>query len=277
MKVLACQISVPAVSDAAARDAHLARLAERLDDELAREPADLVVLPELSSISYSRDAFEALDALGETETGPSFQTFRELAVRHRAQIAFGIPRRADGGFHIAHVVVDAAGECAGYYDKLHTAQFGASVEKEYFQRGSTLLVFDVDGIRVAPVICYDFRFPELVRRLSVELGADLIIHPVAFYRDASFPSWHHFAVCRAMENQVYFLSLNRAGEAWGSSIFCPPWVDDETPANVFDNAEEFRRLRVDPEVIRRVRSTYRFRAERLDDYGSLPPRFAPRV
>jgi nitrilase len=36
-----------------------------------------------------------------------------------------------------------------------------------------------------------------------------------------------------MENQVYLLSLNRAGADYGGSVFCPPWLDDDHPPQFF--------------------------------------------
>jgi len=44
---------------------------------------------------------------------------------------------------------------------------------------------------------------------------DLILHVGAYARDESFYSWHAFAVTRAVENQFFVLSLNRAGTHFG--------------------------------------------------------------
>ena len=269
ISVLACQIAVPDVENAAARDAHLERIADRIDGLLATRHADLVVLPELSAISYSRAAFDRLDELAEGPEGPSAERFGALARKHRAWFAFGVPRVDDGRFFISHMAVNPDGGYAGCYDKIHTAQFGASMEKDYFARGGRLLVLDVDGVRVAPIICYDFRFPDLTATLRRRHDIGLLIHPVAFYRDRTFPSWHHIAVARAVENQSYYLSLNRAGEEYGSSLWCPPWVDDELRPETFGTAEEFRYFSVDPEIIRRVRSEFTYDADRLSDYAGL--------
>ncbi|MCZ7677151.1 MAG: hypothetical protein M5U35_16630 [Roseovarius sp.] len=71
IRLLACQIDVPAMTGADGRAAHLARTTRLVSDELARAPADLVVLPELSSIAYGGAAFAHLDALAEPLEGPS--------------------------------------------------------------------------------------------------------------------------------------------------------------------------------------------------------------
>ncbi|TMV41174.1 carbon-nitrogen hydrolase family protein, partial [Thioclava sp. BHET1] len=165
-----------------ARDRHLARTAAAVSEQLAKAdaPIDLVVLPELSSIEYSRPAFDMLDVLAEPLDGPSFRTWSAVARRFEVSIAFGVPVRAGDSLRITQIVVGPDGERRGAYGKIHTAQFGASMENEYFVRGETIFVFEVAGIKVAPIICYDIRIPELSRTLCVDLGVDLILHCGAY-------------------------------------------------------------------------------------------------
>ena len=67
--------------------------------------------------------------------------------------------------------------------------------------------------------------PETVwRRLAWDEGCDLILHPSAFVRDATFPCYHQFVTTRAVENGVYVLSVNHAGAHFGDSLAVPPWV-----------------------------------------------------
>jgi len=267
LSVLACQPEIPPTPTVKARDAHVARLVGWLDRELAEAPADLVVLPELATIDYSREAFARLDELAETPDGPSCAAFAALARRHGAAVSFGFPRQVGTGFRISQAVIGPEGGLVGIYDKIHLAQYGASMEKEYFERGAHVLAFELGGIRIAPIICYDIRIPELARALALEHGVGLILHAGAYFRDESFVSWPAFAVTRAMENQVYLLSLNRAGADYGGSMFCPPWVDETVEVQLFpEHAEACRRLTVDPGIIAAVRRGYSFLADRLPAY-----------
>ena len=270
LTLLACQVTVPPTPSVDARDAHVARLAEMVDRNLSDQRVDLVVLPELSCIDYSREAFDQLNAIAEPAEGPSFQTFSVVARRHNTTIAFGIAEAAETDFHISQVVIGPDGALIGTYRKIHIAQFGASMEKEYFQAAPQLLVFEINGIRIAPIICYDIRVPELCRTLCLKHGADLILHCGAYARDLSFHTWPHFAVTRALENQVHFLSLNRAGPEFGSSMYCPPWIDETQPQVTFGVGEEIRRFVIDLAKTAEVRETYSFLADRLDDYENLP-------
>ncbi|WP_282610124.1 carbon-nitrogen hydrolase family protein [Pelagibius sp. Alg239-R121] len=269
MRLLACQIDIPSTATPDARDRHLDSLERRVSEALVKTPADLVVLPELSAIDYSRESFARLDLLAEDLEGPSFERFREIAKRFDIAVVYGIPRKGDDGYHISQVAVGPDGAVIGCFDKLHLAQYGASMEKEYFTRGKAPFSFSFRGVKIAPIICYDIRFPELSRSLALEHGVDLILHCGAYARDRSFYSWHHFVVSRALENQLYFLSLNRAGVDFGHSIFCPPWIDEELPALTFpEHAEAFVRCDVDLEQMKAVRREYSFLADRLARYGN---------
>lgn len=269
LTLLACQIDIPAMTTAPERDAHLEQSAAKVTTclEASEDVVDLVVLPELSSLDYARETFENIDEMAEPLDGASFRTWREVAVAHDVFVVYGFARKGEGGPFISMAVVGPDGTLIGHYDKLHLAQYGASMEKEYFHRGDHVFVFDIKGFRLAPIICYDIRIPELSRTLVIDRNVDVILHCGAYYRDESFHTWHPFATTRAMENQVFFLSLNRAGANYGSSLFCPPWQDENTPPLAFSEREEdFRLITLDRETLRRVRAEYSFLTDRLADY-----------
>ncbi len=268
ISLLACQLAIEPTRSAEQRDKHLRDASTRVRQALSTKHAELVVLPELSAIEYSRDSFAALDELAEPLDGPSFRTWSALAREFDTTIVYGFPRRASGGdFRICAGVVGASGELLGYYDKLHLAQFGASMEQEYFRAGEHLFVFELNGFRLAPIICFDIRPPELCRTLVVDLGVDVILHSGAYYRDPSFYSWHAFAQTRAVENQVYFLSLNRAGQHYGNSLFVPPWIDETKAATGFpDHEESLQYFKISKQPMTAARRDFAFLAERLPSY-----------
>ncbi|MCP4689859.1 MAG: hypothetical protein GY859_17535, partial [Desulfobacterales bacterium] len=82
-------------------------------------------------------------------------------------------------------------------------------ERLCFDAGDTgfFVVEDVErDVRVGPMICYDWRFPESARVLAL-LGADLIVCPSNLVTDA----WRIVMPTRAIENKVYVAVANRAG------------------------------------------------------------------
>jgi len=72
----------------------------------------------------------------------------------------------------------------------------------------------------------------------VNQGVDFILHCGAYFRDDSFYSWHSFVMTRAIENQIFFLSLNRAGVDYGDSVMSYPWSDANRQPVQFDEKSE---------------------------------------
>ena len=79
---------------------------------------------------------------------------------------------------------------------------------------------------------------------------------------------------RSIENQTYSLSLNRAGEHFGDSLFCLPWMDDNKPPLSFDaSKEQLQYVEVKREIIDQERQNYTFLADRLPSYD-IPVKLA---
>lgn len=276
LKVLGLQIL-----SAAERSTNLHRAAELIR---ANPGHDLYVLPELSSTGYDQNCFDRLDELAEDAfTGPSATFFRDVACEANAHIAYGFPRRlsdtevadssSGGRFAITHAVMAPEGKILCTYDKMHLCNMGDCSEvAQGFSPGSELSTFECGGIKIGLTICYDLRFPELHREYAWARGCDLILHPSAFVRDATFPTYHAFVTTRAQENGIYVLSVSYAGDKFGSSIAAPPWLgpvpglEDEGDAQlapaVLGTDEAVLPLVVDPRTLNAVRRAYPYRTDR---------------
>ena len=235
---------------------------------------DLYVLPELSSAGYGVDTFHCRERLAEPPlNGPSFNRFSRLAVELDAFVAYGILRRNIGDtYYICHVVVGPHGRPVCYYDKMHLCDMGACAEgaQGVTAGAAEPCAFYCRGWTVGLCICYDLRFPELWRDLAWKRGADVVVHPSAFFRDATFPSWHAFVCARAVENQVYVVSVSHAGEDFGGSIAHPPWLgpvaddDDDfdlAPALADDAAPCALVCRLDRRALDAVRRQFPYRKD----------------
>lgn len=270
LRLLACQIDVPPFTTVAQRDAHLENTAAKVGAQLSAAPTDLVVLPELASIDYARDTFENLDQLAEPLDGPSYQTWATIAQTHDCHVLYNFARLSGSDYFITAAVVAPDGTMVGHYDKLHLCHYGASMEKDYFTKGDHLFSFKVNGFTLAPIICYDIRIPELSRTLTLDHNVDAVLHCGAYYRDESFETWHPFATTRALENQVFLLSLNRAGEHYGNSLFCRPWMDENTQPTGFPaQAEHFAALTLTKSEIAQARKNYTFLTDKFPRYDTL--------
>ena len=272
LTLLACQIDIPFMTTGAERDAHIDRVAAAIDTSLnTGGGVDLVVLPELASLHYSEACFNHLAALAEhLDDSPTLKRLAEVAQQHKTSILAGLARRDSAGAHyISQVLIEPDGRYNRWYDKLHIAQFGASMEKLFFHRGDHVLVFEIRGFTFGVIICYDMRIPELSRDLARRHQVDILLHPTAFCRDETFFSWHDFAKTRALENQVYFASVNRAGADFGSSVLMKPWVDENAPPEVLPTEETFARWLLTRDAITEARAEYPFLKDLREDYSAF--------
>ena len=167
LTMLACQASVPPVQNASDRDVHVLALCDRIRQYLdGTDTVDLIVLPELCTIEYSIGAFSHLGSLAEPIDGPSTQAFSQLAQESGAMVVFGMARSIKRGFAISQLIIDGAGQMVVCYEKMHLCHYGASTEKDCFEAGERAVFVDLKGWRIAPIICYDIRIPELSRAVG---------------------------------------------------------------------------------------------------------------
>lgn len=272
MRILAIQPAIQKSSNRQEKLEHVAELAKKVELTIQTQGAekiDLVALPELTTIEYTKEAFENLHELAEPLTDGSFSLFSKLAKQYSTFISLSLPRKEDKNYYISNIVINQQGELQTSYDKIHIPGFGCPSEKNYFSAGGSISVFRVEDFNIGIIICYDFRFQEYIKFLVDRFNLNLILHPVAFKEDETFPSWHNFVVTRALENQIYFLSINRAGENWGNSIFCSPWIDNQIKPFVFDKKEQYKVFDLNLETLEKVKKIYSFATDRLKDYKNL--------
>ncbi len=171
----------------------------------AQPGADLWVIPELFATGYVFGSRAEVERLAEpVPDGPTTRGLVDLARARRTSIVAGVAERAaDGRFHNSCVAVDPAGGVRALYRKTHLFDF----EKEWFDPGDTgFMRVDLAGARVGLMICFDWRFPEAARTLTL-MGAQVIAHP----SNLVHPHCQEAMVTRALENGVFVVTANRIG------------------------------------------------------------------
>ena len=95
------------------------------------------------------------------------------------------------------------------YDKRHTFMGG---EKEQLSTGENLITINYKGWRIRPFVCYDLRFPVWLRNSYKDgvFGYDLAI-VIANWPMQKSHIWNTLIPARAIENQAYFIGVNRVG------------------------------------------------------------------
>jgi predicted amidohydrolase len=184
----------------AGRRRNLDRVAAALSDA----SFDLVVLTELFATGYGFAGRTDVAARAEAvPAGPTTGALIDIA-RSKHGFIVGSIVEADRGRCYNTAVVAGPHGFVGRHRKAHLPD----VERQYFDSGEPdAAVFDLDGVRVGLVVCFESWFPEYCRRLALG-GADILCHPANFGGSMS----PDVIRTRAIENLVFTITANRVGQ-----------------------------------------------------------------
>ena len=196
--------------------------AEQLIRQAAKEQPDVIVLPETWNTGFfPENVAELADRDGQKTKAVIGGLAKELSVNI---VAGSVANVREGKVYNTSFVFDREGACIASYDKTHL--FTPMGEDAYFTPGDHLCRFTLDGLRCAVVICYDIRFPELIRSLAVE-GLDMLF-VVSQWPDVRIAHLETLTQARAIENQIFVVCCNSCGRAGvtkygGHSAVIDPW------------------------------------------------------
>jgi omega-amidase len=180
----------------------------------------LIVLPETFATGFSMN----VAAIAEAPEGQTERFLAELAVEYKACVLGGLVTIAGDGRGLNQAVAfGPSGELLARYTKLHP--FSYAGEDEHYAPGDSIETLAFGGLTIAPMICYDLRFPEAFRS-SVRAGADCFV-VIANWPAARAGHWDALLAARAIENQAFVIGVNRCGNdpknayAGGSRILGP--------------------------------------------------------
>jgi omega-amidase len=202
MRVIGCQIDI-AWEDKAENHRRVLRQLRHLN---STEPVAgaLVVLAEMFSTGFSMN----VAGITDSESRATQQFLSETAKEFGIYLLGGVVTTDAGGEGRNECVLySPAGVELARYCKIRRFTIGG--EADNYVAGTDPVIVELQGIKVAPFICYDLRFPELFRA-ATRLGAQ------AFTVIASWPQpriqhWIRLLEARAIENQAYIIGVNRCG------------------------------------------------------------------
>jgi predicted amidohydrolase len=211
---------------------------DRLTRAAAAEGAQLIVLPEkwtaMGSVQELRACAEPLD-------GRAVSWARDTAAELRVDLVAGsFLERIPGEERFANtcVHVSPSGAVRAVYRKLH--MFDVSIDGRSYREsdielpGEEIVLSETSpGVGLGLAICYDLRFPELFRVLTVG-GARILALPSAFTLPTTRDHWEILVRARAIENQAFIIAANQVGphpgdrseivqHSGGRSMIVDPW------------------------------------------------------
>ncbi|MFC1912376.1 nitrilase-related carbon-nitrogen hydrolase [Chloroflexota bacterium] len=190
--------------------------AEQMIDKVA--DADLILLPEIWNASIF-----AIDEYSENAEPINGETISRIAAKARevnAYILAGsiIERAEDGSLSNTSVLLNPKGENIATYRKIHlvghhisgTISTSEGGEKAVMKRGQEIVAVKTDIGVLGLSTCYDIHFPELYRKLAIEHGVEMFLHPAA-WPITKVDMYFTLMKARAAENLCWLVGCLSAG------------------------------------------------------------------
>jgi len=233
--------------------------AESMISEAAEKRAKVVALPEMFNCPYSNKYFReyAEDAGGET-----VRFLSSLAKELKIYLIGGsIPELENDRVYNTSFSFNTEGEIIGKHRKIHLFDIDLKggirfMESETLTPGETVTIFDTEFGKIGVAICYDVRFPELFRKMTLA-GTKLIILPGAFNMTTGPAHWDLTMRSRALDNQIYFAAVSPARDtegpyqAYGNSCVANPWGEF---CGKTDAGESIVYAKIDPDYVEEIRN-----------------------
>ncbi|MBI2340253.1 MAG: hypothetical protein HYU99_07815 [Deltaproteobacteria bacterium] len=186
-------------------------------DRAAKKKPDYLILPEMwlggPTEKRQRDRWARFYS-------DSLKKISGWSARRRIGCFFSQVEKSREAFYNTAWFIGRDGRVHGRYRKVHL--FALDGESRLYRGGA----FSAGGGKIAAVVCYDIRFPELVR-LQARRGATLLI-VCAQWPEARIEHWLALLKARAIENQIFVAATNRLGvkgknRYGGHSAVFDPW------------------------------------------------------
>ncbi|MBI3316540.1 MAG: carbon-nitrogen hydrolase family protein [Candidatus Omnitrophica bacterium] len=233
----------------------------RLLKKVKAHSLDLVALPENF---LSRCSASELPNLAYPWHARALAYFSSWASQHKTSILLGSliePASKKGKYFNTSYLISAQGKTMAKYRKIHL--FDSNVggaktrESRHILSGHQVVIGKVRDVIVGLTVCYDLRFPELFRKLTLK-GAKIIFVPSNFTWKTGKAHWEILLRARAIENQVFIVAPAQYGchpssgiRSYGNSLVIDPW--GKVLAQGSQDKDELLTLDLDIQYLMKIR------------------------
>jgi predicted amidohydrolase len=192
-------------------------------------------MPEMCTYIVGKGADDKSSENAESIPGPTTEFMASKAREHNIWIHGGSIFQSISGekkLYNTTVVYSPKGEIAAVYNKIHLYDVDVKngityKESDIIVSGDKIIDFDTEYCKMGLAICYDIRFPELFRILTLR-GAKVIFNPAEFALYTGKDHWETLIRARAIENQCYMICAGQIGvkptmHTYGRSLVVDPW------------------------------------------------------
>jgi len=238
--------------------------------EAKSKNADLVAFPEfLMAYSPSSQSAEELSKIAETTDGEFMTALSHAAKTNSISVVATIYEKSklQNRVYDTALLIDSKGNLSATYRKLHLYDALGFKESDKLVAGNDLIKPVKTNVgSLGMMICYDIRFPEMSRILTL-MGADTLVLPSAWIQgDMKVEHWQTMVKARAIENGCYVVAPDQVGNIYiGHSMVVDPF------GKIILDMREREGLEVvdlDAELVKNVRDKLPLLNNRRDDVYS---------
>lgn len=183
----------------------------RLIEQSESTGHDLLVLPEGVLARFTDDFARIRDAAQPLD-GPFVSGLLDATRGRHVTVVVGVHETSGTSRPYNTLVVLRDGSIVGTYRKLHLYDAFTGNESDHVTAAEDVpALIDVGGWRIGLMTCYDLRFPELPRLLTLA-GAEALVLPAAWVRGPMKEHhWRTLVTARALDNTVYVVASGECG------------------------------------------------------------------
>ncbi|MBF0243256.1 MAG: hypothetical protein HQK64_12380 [Desulfamplus sp.] len=168
---------------------------------------DVVIFPEMSDTGYITSLIPKIAE--PWDSGKSYIKASMAARDNSIHFICGISEKVGSDIYNSVAYFDRSGKLRAKYRKIHLFSPQPVCEDRCFKSGNDVCIIEIEGIKWGISICFDLRFPEFYRILTLQ-GAKILLNCSAW--PITRPShWDHLSRARAIENQTFFIGVDRIG------------------------------------------------------------------
>lgn len=223
-----CRIAVVQMKSDTDKNRNLAQSRDYIK-EAHYKKAHFICFPEFQmGFSPSEQKPIELSGISETvNTGNFVKSLSRYAKDNGVDIIGTIYEKARAKSKVfdSAVAIRKDGVIAARYRKIHLYNALGFRESDKFLAGNAIVKpFRFASAKIGLMICYDIRFPEMSRILSVQ-GAELLVIPSAWVHGIMKEEhWQTFLKARAVENGIYVIAPDQIGNIYtGRSMVVDPF------------------------------------------------------
>ncbi|MEO9362734.1 MAG: carbon-nitrogen hydrolase family protein [Nitrososphaera sp.] len=196
-------------------------------EQAAAGKAGIVCFPEFQmAFSPGTQTAAELSRLAETVQGNFVTTLRKAAKAGRIEVVAAMYEKGAGNrVYDTAVVIDSKGAITSVYRKLHLYDALGFKESKKLMPGKKLVKpAKTAAGKIGVMICYDIRFPELSRLLTIK-GASVLVAPSGWVQGPMKEEhWQTMLKARAIENGSYVVAPDQVGNIYaGRSMVIDPF------------------------------------------------------